>query len=100
MKRNGIIGQALVLAALSAGMAFAQASATAEAPSRSVTVDEAGRLLATGRAALEDGLHDLASRRLEELVDGAPDRRRQAEGALWLARVRLAQARPAEALGL
>ncbi|NLB66566.1 MAG: tetratricopeptide repeat protein [Lentisphaerae bacterium] len=65
-----------------------------------LTIEEAGRLLTTGRAALEDGLYPLASRRLDELVAKAPDRRRQAEGALWLARVRLAQARPAEALEL
>jgi hypothetical protein len=44
-----------------------------------LTVEEAGRLLATGRAAYEDGLFRLARRRLEELVAGAPDKRRQAK---------------------
>jgi tol-pal system protein YbgF len=63
-----------------------------------LSVEEAGRLLATGRAAYEDGLFRLARRRLEELVAGAPDKRRQAEGALWLARVQLAAEQPAEAL--
>ena len=63
-----------------------------------LTVEEAGRLLATGRAAYEDGLFRLARRRLEELVAGAPDKRRQAEGALWLARVELAMEQPADAL--
>ena len=63
-----------------------------------LTVEEAGRLLTTGRAAYEDGLYRLARRRLEELVAGAPDKRRQAEGALWLARVQLASEQPAEAL--
>ncbi|NCD22870.1 MAG: tetratricopeptide repeat protein [Spartobacteria bacterium] len=63
-----------------------------------LTVEEAGRLLATGRAAYEDGLYRLARRRLEELVAGAPDKRRQAEGALWLARVELAAERPEQAL--
>ena len=63
-----------------------------------LSVEEAGRLLATGRAAYEDGLFRLARRRLEELVAGAPDKRRQAEGALWLARVQLAMEQPADAL--
>jgi hypothetical protein len=64
-----------------------------------LTVEESGRLLATGRAAYEDGLYRLARRRLEELVAGAPDRRRQAEGALWLARVLLAERRPGRGAG-
>ncbi len=67
-------------------------------PSAKLTVEEAGRLLATGRAAYEDGLQRLARNRLEELVAGAPDKRRQAEGALWLARVQLAEKNAAAAL--
>ena len=98
MKRIGIIG--LVLGLAVAGPGRAQEPDGAEGASRKLTIEEAGRLLATGRAAFEDGLHGLASRRLEELVAGAPDRRRQAEGALWLARVRLAEQRPGEALAL
>jgi len=62
--------------------------------------EQADRLLATGRAAFEDGLHRLASRRLEELAAGAPDPQRRAEAALWLARVRRAEDRPAEALAV
>lgn len=75
---------------------FAQETGFAEESlsSAKLTVEEAGHLLATGRAAYEDGLHRLARRRLEELVAGAPDRRRQAEGALWLARVLLAEKTP------
>ena len=67
-------------------------------PTAQLTVEEAGRLLATGRAAYEDGLYRLAQRRLDELVAGAPDKRRQAEGALWLARVQLATKKPEQAL--
>lgn len=90
-------------AALWAGMAAAAAAedkggAEAAAGARRLSAEAAGRLLATGRAAYEDGLFGLAGRRLEELVEGAPDRRRQAEGALWLARVRLEEKKPAEAL--
>ena len=67
-------------------------------PTAKLTVEEAGRLLATGRAAYEDGLYRLAWRRLDELVAGAPDKRRQAEGALWLAQVQLASKQPDQAL--
>ncbi len=77
----------------------AQETDEAEALSTAkLTVEDSGRLLATGRAAYEDGLYRLARRRLEELVAGAPDKRRQAEGALWLARVQLAMEQPADAL--
>ena len=80
---------------------FAQEAAEEEPiPAAKLTIEEAGRLLKSGRAAYEDGLHRLARRRLEELVAGAPDRRRQAEGALWLARVFLAEKNPAEALAI
>mgnify|MGYP001765159503 CR=1 FL=1 len=92
-----LAGAALACAA----PAFAQETDDAEIlPAAKLTVEEAGRLLATGRAAYEDGLYRLAQRRLEELVAGAPDRRRQAEGALWLARVQLASRRPEKALDL
>ena len=67
-------------------------------PAGKLTIEESGRLLATGRAAFEDGLYRLSRRRLEELVAGAPDKRRQAEGALWLARVQLAEQKPGDAL--
>lgn len=100
MMRTWIIGLALGLTAATAGSGRALPPPAVAEPSRILTRDEAGRLLATGRAALEDGLNGLASRRLEELVNGAPDRRTQAEGVLWLARVRLAQGVPAEALAL
>ena len=69
-------------------------------PSGKLTVEEAGSLLATGRAAYEDGLYRLSRRRLEELVAGAPDKRRQAEGALWLARVLRAEKKPEAALSM
>lgn len=100
MKWMWTIGVAVVLAAAAAGPGRAQSSPVAAKPTQKLTGKEADRLLTTGRAALEDGLHGLANRRLEELVDGAPDRRTQAAGALWLARVRLAQALPTEALAL
>ena len=79
--------------------AFAQGAEEGEErlSSAKLTIEESGRLLATGRAAYEDGLYRLARRRLEELIAGAPDRRRQAEGALWLAQVLLAEKRPEEA---
>ncbi len=70
----------------------------ARLPTAQLTLEDAGRLLTTARAAYEDGLYRLARRRLEELVAGAPDRRRQAEGALWLARVLLAEQNPGAAL--
>lgn len=97
MKQLWVIG-------LLAGLAFAAAPGLAQEPaadesaSGHLTVEDSARLLATGRAAYEDGLYRLARRRLEELVAGAPDRRRQSEGALWLARVLLAQQEPAQAL--
>ena len=98
------IGRAILwtVAALAcAAPAFAQETDEEEPLSTAkLTVEEAGRLLATGRAAYEDGLYRLARRRLEELVAGAPDKRRQAEGALWLARVQLASEKPEEALAL
>ena len=98
------IGRAILwtVAALAcAAPAFAQETDEEEPLSTAkLTVEEAGRLLATGRAAYEDGLYRLARRRLEELVAGAPDKRRQAEGALWLARVQLASEKPAEALAI
>ena len=65
-----------------------------------LTIEQAGSLLKTGRAAFEDGLYPLAKRRLEELVAGAPDKRRKAEGALWLARVLLAEKNPEGALAV
>ena len=96
------IGRAIlwVIAALACvAPAFAQETDEDEPLSTAkLTVEEAGRLLATGRAAYEDGLYRLAGRRLEELVAGAPDKRRQAEGALWLARVQLAMEQPEQAL--
>lgn len=95
-----MIGLAVAVAAAAAGPGRAQPPPAVAEPAHTLTREEAGRLLATGRAALEDGLHGLASRRLEELVGAAPDRRTQAAGALWLARVRLAQAMPTEALAL
>jgi TolA-binding protein len=76
----------------------AQAAESSSRPR--LTIDNANRLLASGRAAFEDGLYPLAQRRLEEVVEGAPDRRRQAEGALWLARVHLAEQKPEAALAL
>ena len=96
------IGRAILwmVAALAcAAPALAQETDESEPLSTAkLSVEEAGRLLATGRAAYEDGLYRLARRRLEELVAGARDKRRQAEGALWLARVQLAMEQPADAL--
>jgi len=65
-----------------------------------LSIENAGRLMASGRAAYEDGLYSLARRCLEEVVEAAPDRRRQAEGALWLARVHLAEQEANAALAL
>jgi TolA-binding protein len=91
----------LALAAAAAVSALAQETDSEEPLSTAkLTIEESGRLLATGRAAYEDGLYRLARRRLEELVTGAPDRRRQVEGALWLARVLRAEKKPAEALSV
>lgn len=94
MKKRWIIWMCVAWAA-GAGPGFAQAADEEERlPSGKLTLEEAGHLLATGRAAYEDGLYRLARRRLEELVAGAPDRRRQAEGALWLAQVLRAENKP------
>ncbi len=99
MRKWRVILANLALAALAVCPCLAQETDEEERlPTAKLTVEEAGRLLATGRAAYEDGLYRLAQRRLEELVAGAPDRRRQAEGALWLARVQLASKKPGEAL--
>ena len=88
----------LLAATVACGQATNVAVPIVGAPNGKLRVEDANRLLATGRAAYEDGLFSLASRRLEELVAGAPDRRRQSEAALWLARVRLAEQRPADAV--
>ncbi len=91
----------LLAAALAVVSARAQETDEAERlPAGTLAVEEAGRLLATGRAAYEDGLYRLAQRRLEELVAGAPDKRRQTEGALWLGRTLLAAQKPEAALGV
>ncbi|HQN80522.1 MAG TPA: tetratricopeptide repeat protein [Kiritimatiellia bacterium] len=86
---------------LAAGPGLAQETQQEERlPTGKLTTEQAGRLLTTGRAAYEDGLYRLARQRLQDLIAGAPDRRRQAEGALWLARVLLAENNPQEALAL
>jgi len=81
-------------------LCLAQESGTDSVSRATLTLSDASRLLATGRAAYEDGLYRLARRRLEEVVEEAPDHRRQAEGALWLARVLLAEEKPDKALAL
>jgi tol-pal system protein YbgF len=99
VKRRWIIGLFLAWTAAVASPCRAQEADEEERlPAGKLSVEESGRLLATGRAAYEDGLYRLARRRLEELVAGAPDKRRQAEGALWLARVLLAEKKPEAAL--
>ncbi|MDR0993882.1 MAG: hypothetical protein LBN38_04870, partial [Verrucomicrobiota bacterium] len=87
---------------LALGMLFSPVQpGGAQAPvAETFTLDEAADALAIGRAAYEDGLFDLSRRRLEELVEKAPDRRRRAEGAIWLARVSLAQGKPDAALAM
>lgn len=65
-----------------------------------LTLDEATERLAVGRAALEDGAYALARERLSEVLDGAPDRRRECEAALWLAQVAMAEGKNEEAIGL
>ncbi len=99
MKAGWIFGMLLLLTAGAVATEPAGEEAVAEdTGSGRLSIEEAGRLLATGRAAYEDGLLRLASRRLEEVLSGAPDSRRRAEAALWLARVRLAESRPAAAI--
>ncbi len=97
--RGVIITGALIWAAL-AGLGWTQETGGESAPAPRLSIENASRLLASGRAAYEDGLYSLAQRRLEEVVEAAPDRRRQAEGALWLARVHLAEEEPDAALAL
>ena len=53
--------------------------------------------LAVGRAALEDGAWGLARRQFQSVLVESPDRRRQAEAALWLARTALAEGKVSEA---
>lgn len=100
MRKFGIIWAGLALATALAAPGLAQEADDEPLPAGKLTIEESGRLLATGRAAYEDGLYRLAHRRLEELIAGAPDKRRQAEGALWLAQVMLAEKKPAEALAM
>ncbi len=98
MKNRWIIWMFFVWSALLAVPGLAQEVDEEERlPTGRLTMEESSRLLTTGRAAYEDGLYRLARRRLEELVAGAPDRRRQTEGALWLARVLLAEQKPDDA---
>ncbi len=69
-----------------------------EAPDASLALDEAADVLLLGRAAYEDGLYDLAMRRLLEARDAASDRRRKFDALLWLAKTTLAMEKPLEAL--
>jgi len=98
MKNHRYIFGALALCAIWGLSAPAPAEELSSRPR--LTMENASRLLVSGRAAFEDGLYPLAQRRLEEVVEGAPGRRRQAEGALWLARVHLAEQNPNAALAL
>jgi len=98
MRTRNVILFGLTACMLWAGSARAQEPEVSSQPR--LTIENASRLLASGRAAFEDGLYPLAQRRLEEVVEAAPDRRRQAEGALWLARVHLAEQKPQKALKL
>jgi len=102
MRKRGtfILAMAVWAVMLGLGLALALESRAELAPRATLSIEDANRLLVTGRAAYEDGLYRLARRRLEEVVEEAPDRRRQAEGALWLARVLLAEEKPEEALAL
>jgi len=98
MRNRRHIWLALTVCAVYGLTAPARAAESSARPR--LTIENASRLLASGRAAFEDGLYSLAQRRLEEVVEGAPDRRRQAEGALWLARVHLEEKNPEAALAL
>ena len=90
-----------IVAAACAGGALAQeegvGAGTAE---EALSAEQASRRLAVGRAALEDGAWGLARRQFQSVLAGAPDRRRQAEAALWLARTALAEGKASEAVRL
>ncbi len=59
--------------------------------------NEAEALLTAGRAALEDGFHDLAERKFRAYIDAARLRDHKARGSVWLAQALLGQGRAAEA---
>lgn len=67
-------------------------------PPAILTVEEADRLLRNGRAALEDGLHEMAESALARVRADSPDRRRRLEATLWLARTWVAAGRYDDAL--
>ena len=52
-------------------------------------LEEASRLLRTGRAALEDGLGEMAERMFREVAEKASERRYVGEAALWLGKAQL-----------
>ncbi|MBR4189553.1 MAG: tetratricopeptide repeat protein [Kiritimatiellae bacterium] len=83
----------------------AEAAETAETAEHAEVAEGAGgeqavKRLAVGRAALEDGMWGLARRQFQSVLAESSDRRRQAEAALWLARVALAEGKPPEAVRL
>jgi TolA-binding protein len=88
-------GAVFLLAALAGAAAHA-----AEAEEEALTQELAGQRLAVGRAALEDGAWGLARRQFQSVLVESPDRRRQAEAALWLARTALAEGKATEATRL
>ncbi len=68
----------------------------ADAPA--LGLEESDRALAQGRAALEDGLLDMAESKLRDVLENSADRHRRDEATIWLARTWLAQGRAAQAL--
>ncbi len=88
------------LAAAACAVAYGQEGEGTVAPEEALGAEQASRRLAVGRAALEDGAWGLARRQFQSVLAGAPDRRRQAEAALWLARAALAEGKASEAVRL
>ena len=81
-------------------VAWGQEAADAPEVAEAGGGEQAVKRLAVGRAALEDGIGGLARRQFQSVLAESQDRRRQAEAALWLARVALAEGKPQEAVRL
>jgi len=100
MRITRIIGILALLGGLATVACAQEADVEERQPNAKLTAKEADRLLTTGRAALEDGMYRMARHRLGELLAGAPDRKRQVEAALWLARTHCAEQNPRKALAV
>lgn len=88
----------LLLAGATAAFAKGGKGKADKADAQALGIEESDHALALGRAALEDGLYDMAEEKLSAVLEHASDRHRRDEATVWLARNWLAQGKADEAL--